>query len=144
MTLLPLIEAPAADLAENSPTSKLYREVEWDLSKNRPVWVRGRPKWVTGARAVASWIANVLYTERYSRDIFSSDYGLELRALAGKPFTAAVKQSEALRYVRECLEINPYITDVRQINVELTDSMLSIECAVSTIYGEVRVNVSRS
>ena len=47
-----------------------------------------------------------------------------------------------MRYVRDCLMINPYITDVRQIAVEFGGSTLSIRCAVDTIYGEVQVDAA--
>ncbi len=140
MTLFPLLQAPEGE--RSSPTDRLYLEIDWDVKENRPIWVRGNPKWVTGARAVAAWVANTLHTERFSKDIFTPDYGLELRALAGKPFTELVKQSEAIRYVQECLEINPYITRVRQIDVNFSGAELSLRCAVDTIYGEVEVDVS--
>lgn len=139
MTLFPLLQAPEEE--RSSPTDRLYREVDWDMKNNRPIWVRGSPKWVTGARAVAAWAANALYTERDSKDIFTQDYGLELRALAGKPFTEMVKQSEAIRYVQECLMVNPYITQVRQIDVDFTGSSLTLRCAIDTIYGEVEMDV---
>lgn len=36
---------------------------------------------------------------------------------------------------------NPYITDVRQIDVSFGETALQIACKVMTIYGEVNVNV---
>ena len=47
-----------------------------------------------------------------------------------------------MRYVRECLSVNPYITGVRQIAVDFSGARLSLSCAVDTIYGEVKVDVS--
>lgn len=141
-SLFPLISAPTeTTAATTSATGTLYREVKWDFTANRPVWRNGSPVWVTGAEAVASWVANALWTERGSRDLFTTDYGLELRALAGQPFTDAVKQSEAIRYVKECLEINPYITGVRQVEVSFAGDTLAVKCAVDTVYGEVSVDV---
>lgn len=141
-SLFPLISAPAGSESAASPTAALYREIAWDHKNNRPLWRNGSPVWVTGAEAVASWVANALHTERFSRDIFTPDFGLELRALAGRPYTESVKTSEAIRYVQECLEINPYITSVRQISVDLTGSLLSVHCIVDTVYGEVSVDAA--
>ena len=115
----------------------LYREIAWDFEADRPVWQGGNPVWVTGAQAVATWAWNALHTVRGSLDLFSRDYGCELRDLTGRAFTQDVKESEAVRYIRECLLVNPYITDVRQISVDFTGHRLSIRCAVDTIYGEV-------
>ena len=53
-----------------------------------------------------------------------------------------MKESEAVRYIQDCLSINPYITDVRQISVDFGGSTLSIRCVVNTIYGEVDVNAA--
>lgn len=138
-TLLPLLTGPER---ENSggKVLPLCREVEWDLQNNCPVWRRGSPKIVTGAAAVKAWAVNTLYTKRYSKDIFTTDYGNDLMELAGQAFSEAVKQSEAVRYIKECLMINPYITDVRQIQVDFHDSTLTITAAIDTIYGEVKLN----
>ena len=59
----------------------------------------------------------------------------------GRPFTDQVKESEAVRYVREALKPNPYIKDVRQVDVTFRDTTLTISCTVTTIYGEVQVHV---
>ena len=52
-----------------------------------------------------------------------------------------MKESEAARYIRDCLVVNLYITDVQQVSVDFSGSTLSIRCAVQTIYGEVSVDV---
>ena len=90
---------------------------------------------MTGGQAVATWVWNTLHYIRCSLDIFSWDWGNDVQNLTGKPFTQGVKESEAVRYIQECLLVNPYITDVRQISVSFTESTLSIRCAVDTIYG---------
>lgn len=141
MTLFPLIEAPAAsDGPSASGVLPLYREIAWDFENDVPIWRGGSPKWVTGAQAVAVWVWNTLHYIRGSLDIFSWDWGNEVQNLTGRPFTQGVKESEAVRYVQECLLVNPYITDVEQISVDFADATLSIQCAVDTIYGEVTVD----
>ena len=44
-------------------------------------------------------------------------------------------------YVREALQINPYIRAVRQADVTFQGDDLTISCEVETIYGEVQVYV---
>ena len=142
MTLFPLIEAPASNTPEQAGVLPLYREIAWDFETDRPRWRNGSPVWVTGAQAVATWVWNALHAVRGHLDLFTWAYGCELQELTGRPYTAQVKESEAARYVRECLEVNPYITDVRQISVDFSGATLSLSCAVNTIYGEVNVDVS--
>ena len=139
-TLFPLLSAPAAESGQTSGVLPLYREIAWDFQADRPVWQGGSPVWVTGAQAVAVWAWNALHTVRGALDIVSRSYGCELQALTGRAFSPDVKTSEAVRYVRECLAVNPYITDVRQISVDFSGARLTIRCAVDTIYGEVDLN----
>lgn len=141
-SLFPLISGPESASKPPNATEALYRDVVWDAKNDRPLWRRGAPVFGTGADAVAAWAIHALRTERGTRDPYTTDYGLGLRALAGQPFTEGVKQSEAIRYVKDCLEINPYIISVHQIQVIFSDSTLTIECAIETIYGEVTVHAN--
>ena len=141
-TLFPLIEAPAQEDGQSTGVLPLYREIEWDFEADRPVWRGGSPVWVTGARAVAVWAWNALHTVRGGLDLFTRDYGCEIQALTGRAYSQAVRESEAVRYVQDCLQVNPYITGVRQISVDFSGSTLSVRCAVDTIYGEVELHVS--
>lgn len=139
-SLLPLIEVPEPQTAAGSDVSRLYREIQWDDQANCPVWRSGNPVWVTGAAAVKSWVMMTLYTVRQSKDIFSADYGCDLANLVGRPFSDTVRQSEAVRLIRECLMINPYITDVQQITCNFEGSVVEIRCSIATVYGEVTIN----
>ena len=72
--------------------------------------------------------------------MFSWSFGCELEALVGQPYRADTKRSEAERYVREALLVNPYIKGVTQIGVDFQDSALSLRFKLTTIYGEVRID----
>jgi len=91
----------------------LCMEVAWDFEGGRPIFSGGKPLVVTGKEAVKVWIWKALMTARFRHSVYSWDYGSEVESLIGKPFTPAVKQSEAVRYVREALMVNPYIRAVR-------------------------------
>lgn len=140
MTLFPLISAPD-QAGQGTGVLPLYREIAWDFETDRPRWRGGSPVWVTGAQAVATWAWNALHAVRGHLVLFTRNYGCELQELTGRPYTAEVKEAEAVRYVRECLTVNPYINDVQQIQVSFSGSTLSLRCVVSTIYGEVSVDV---
>lgn len=135
--LFPIIQPEAEPTVQEKLL--LCREVAWDFARGIPIYAGGRPVEVTGLEAVTVWIWKALKTARFHHDIYTWDYGCEAESLIGKAFTAQVKESEAVRYVREALAPNPYITDVRQVDVSFQGTKLTISCQVSTIYGEAEV-----
>ena len=137
--IFPIIQPEAAEAEPQS--LPLCREAAWDFEAGRPCFSGGKPLVVTGAEAVRVWIWKALMTARFHFSVYSWDYGSEVENLIGKPFTPAVKRSEAVRYVREALRVNPYIRAVRQVDVTFRSDELTISCDVETIYGEVRVDV---
>lgn len=137
MSLFPLIDAPDTGNAQSLPPA---REVAWDFVLDQPIWRSGSPLYVTGADAVLVWAWNCIHTERFAHDVFTADYGQDLAGLIGQPYGDEVRQSEAIRKIREALMINPYITAVDQINASLKGSVLQISFNLTTIYGEVSVH----
>lgn len=137
--IFPIVQPEAADAEPRR--LPLCREAAWDFDRGVPRFSGGKPLTVTGAEAVKVWIWKTLMTARFHHSVYSWDYGNEVESLIGQPFTPAVKRSEAVRYVREALMINPYIRAVRQVDVTFGADDLTICCEAETIYGEVRVYV---
>ena len=137
MSLFPLISAPPAAEAGSAGSLPLAREIAWDFERNVPVWRGGQPVYVTGQKAVKVWAWNALHAQRGRHAVYTWDYGLGIHALTGRTWSEDIKRSEAIRYVRECLLVNPYITSVEQISVELDGSTLKVEATMNTVYGEV-------
>jgi len=130
---------PEAVTAET--TLPLAREIKWDFARNVPVFSGGVPVEVTGREAVAVWAWKALHTERFRWPVYTWDYGCEARSLIGQAYTEELKESEAARCVRECLLINPYISDVTDVTTDFADGLLTISCRLVTIYGEETLNV---
>lgn len=138
MALFPLISLP--ELESGGQRLPLFREAAWDFQANVPIWRGGEPVYVTGASAVLVWCWNALHTLRGMYDIFTRDYGLGIKELVGRPYSEAVRQSEAIRYVREALLVCPYVTAVEAVDIGMEGSLLTISCRVQTVYGEVNVD----
>lgn len=138
MSLFPMIQ-PEAIRAETA--LPLCREVDWDFELNIPIYKNGSPSFITGARAVLVWAWNALHTPRYRYEIYTWNYGNEVEQLIGQPFTDDLKRSEVTRFVRECLLINPYITDVADITVSFANETVKVSCRIITVYGEVNLSV---
>lgn len=136
MSLFPLISAPQESAAQ-AATLPLAREVAWDFERNIPIWRGGAPVYVTGQKAVKVWAWNALHTPRSRHAVYTWDYGLGLYELTGRTWSEDIKRSEAIRYIRECLLVSPYITSVEQISVELDGAALNISATMNTVYGEV-------
>lgn len=137
VTLFPSIQPDTIETSE----LELYKEIKWDFDNNIPVFQNGSPVIVTGKEAVLVWAWKALHTPRFRYEIYTWDYGSEVESLIGQPFTEDLKQSEAARYIRECLLINPYITDITDINVSFNDGVLNISCTIETVYGEAIIDV---
>lgn len=139
MSLFPLIDLPTLEGSDGTKQT-LFRETAWNFRENRPIWRGGEPVYVTGASAVLVWAWNALHTLRGMHDIYTRDYGLGIRELTGRAYTEQIRQSEAVRYVREALLTNPYITGVEAVSVSFEGSTLAISCKIQTVYGEVNVD----
>ena len=140
MSLFPLIDAPDTGQLASDASLPLCREVDWNFETNRPVWRGGQPVFVTGARAVLVWAWNALHTQRFAHDVFSANYGQDLYRLVGRPYSDGVRQSEAVRILRDTLLVNPYITAVEQVEVSFEGSTLHLAARLKTIYGEESID----
>lgn len=138
INIFPIIQPSTAD---KQKVPKLFKEVKWDYNNNKPLIKNGSPVIVYGKEAVLVWAWKALHTPRFKHEIFTWNYGCDAESLIGQPFTEALKQSEAARYVKECLLINPYITGVTNITVAFEDESLQISCAIKTVYGEEKIDV---
>lgn len=139
--LFPMIQPETVESSTDITEYPMFREVQWDYEKNKPVYKNGEPVIIDGAEAVRVWAWNALHTPRFRYEIYSWTYGNETESLIGKQFSNELKQSEGARYVRECLMANPYITDVKDISVSFEQDTLSISATMVTIYGEVDLSV---
>ena len=135
MSLFPLIGVPESGTGGSA--LPLPREIAWDFKADRPIWRGGSPVLVTGADAVLVWAWNAIKTERCRHDVFTQAYGQELSSLIGRPYGEEVRQSEAIRCIREALTINPYVESVDQVSVQFSGSELRMSFRMKTIYGEV-------
>ena len=139
--LFPMIQ-PEAEAEESTDESyPAYYDVKWDYEKDAPVFKNGNPVIVEGLEAVKAWAWRALHVPRYRYEIYSFDYGSELEALIGQPYTKELKEAEAARYVRECLLINPYIREVKDVETEFSDDRLKISGTLVTVYGEANISV---
>lgn len=133
MTLFPMIQ-PEIEEQRSLP---LYREVAWNYRENCPIFQNGAPVIVTGQEAVLVWAWKTLQVERKRFEIYTHDYGCEILTLIGKQYSEQLKRVTAARYVKECLLVNPYITEIVDTSVDFDGDKLMISCEMVTVYGKM-------
>ena len=137
MSIFPMIDpGPVED--NGSQALPLCREAAWDFVNDVPVFRGGEPVVVEGKEALKVWIWRALRTPRFKYEIYSWAYGSEFESLLGQAYSDSVKTAEAPRYLRECLLINPYITQVKDITVSFEAAKLMVRGTAATVYGEVK------
>lgn len=119
----------------------LYTDIRWDFFNDKPVFVRGEPVVTTGLQAVMSWAWRALKQERFLNEIYTWNYGNEIMTLIGQQWLRETKLAEAIRYIRECLMVSPYITGATDVAVVFDDGLVTLSCTIQTIYGEDTLNV---
>ena len=137
MSLFPFVGN--VEIIKTDNTFPLYKEVAWDFEKDNPILENKEFKIVEGNEAIKVWAYKALLATRYQHSIYSWDYGSELLSLIGKAYTPELTKSEAKRYIKEALEINPYILEVDVVDMSFKDSILSAYIKLLTIYGESEV-----
>ncbi|EQJ93908.1 TPA: DUF2634 domain-containing protein [Clostridioides difficile] len=140
-TIFPFIGVPQDYIFPKTEELPIFREVAWNFEKDEPVVENGDFKVVEGNEAIKVWVYKCIKTNRYEHEVYSWDYGTELSELIGQKYSKGLTESEASRYIKESLLVNPYILDVNVANTKFTDDLLSVDITINTIYGEVEVNV---
>lgn len=139
-SLFPFIDATVSDVPESEDIT-ISQEYDWDFVNNEFKLVNGKPSIVTGVEALKIWSLKALQTERYRYPAYTWEYGQEFDDIMGQPFSSEVAESEAERYLKECLLINPHITNITNVSATFDGDNLSIDFTEVTDQGEVEINV---
>ncbi|HGM1478113.1 TPA: DUF2634 domain-containing protein [Clostridioides difficile] len=140
-TIFPFIGVPEDYILPKTEELPIFREVAWDFEKDEPILEKGDFKIIEKKEALKVWIYKCIKTNRYEHEIYSLEYGTELSELIGQKYTKGLTESEASRFIKEALLINPYILEVNVKTANFNRDILSANVKVSTIYGEVEINV---
>ena len=139
MSLFPMISPPEGQGGQ-AQALPLCREAAWDFERDVPIFRGGEPVVVTEKEVLKVWIWRALRTPRFKYEIYTWAYGSEFESLLGQAYNDSVKTAEAPRYLRECLLVNPYIRQVKDVSVSFEAARLAVTGTAVTIYGEVSFN----
>lgn len=143
--IFPFIGAPEDYNYTPDGDLPLLRELAYDFDKDDFIIDEDTKEFkvVEGAEALKVWVYMAIKTIRYNHEIYSWDYGTELNTLIGQKFSRGLTESEAFRYIKEALLINPYINDVENSGVTFKGDDLHIKIKVISIYGGIDIDVRR-
>lgn len=140
-TIFPFIGVPEDYILPKTEELPIFREVAWDFEKDEPMLEKDDFKIIEKNEALKVWVYKCIKTNRYEHGIYSLEYGTELLELIGQKYTKGLTESEASRFIKEALLINPYILEVNVKSANFKKDILSADIKISTIYGEVEINV---
>lgn len=144
-TFFPFVGVPSDYISEIQTELPLLREYAYNFETNDFIIDPSTNdiKVVTGLKALEVWIYKAILTDRFEYPIYSWDYGTELTDLIGQKFSKGLTESEAFRFIKEALMINPYINDVNNLGIVFDGDTVTIKISVTSVYGEVKIDVQR-
>lgn len=144
-TFFPFVGVPSDYTSDIHTDLPLLREYAYNFKTNDFIIDPSTNdiKVVTGLKALEVWIYKAILTDRFEYPIYSWDYGTELTDLIGQKFSKGLTESEAFRFIKEALMINPYINDVNNLGIVFDGDTVTIKISVKSVYGEVKIDVQR-
>ena len=122
----------------------LFQEYAWDFERDCFLYdVNGRHILLTRNPALEVWLYKALKTERFEYLVYSWQYGIELKPFIGKVMGVQERYSELRRVITECLMVNPYIRSIDSFSItpENRAELIRVHITLTTVYGEVEINV---
>ena len=144
MSIFPFMDPEQFEVQEEITEELITpREWAWDFEENDFKLNNGKMYIVEGIEAIKIWIWKIFQIQRYRYIIHSWDYGHELEGLVGQSGSQSYIRAEAERLIKEAIfpTLNGYVEDIKNVEIELNNDILSINFTAITPYGEVNISV---
>ena len=120
----------------------LYKEYAWNFDTDKFIYDNaGNHVLVEGNEAIKVWIYPAPPPARPRYPASSGQYGLEPPPFIGTVMTVGERSSAFHRAIIECLMVNPYIKSINSINITRDKTNIDCEIDLTTVYGELVINV---
>lgn len=122
----------------------LFKEISIDFDTGEFVIQDGDLVILEGTEALKVWIWKTLKTERNRYLIYSNSYGNDLADNIGQIYDKVTKDALMINEIKECLLVNPYITNVYNFSIETKEEGRHpiINFNVDIIYGTTESEVN--
>ena len=121
----------------------LFKEIAIDFETGEVVLKNEDFVILEGKEALKVWVWKALKTERNRYLIYSESFGNDLAENIGQIYDKVVKDALMTNEIKECLLVNPYITNVYNFDITTSEGGRHpiISFNVDTIYGTVESEV---
>lgn len=140
MSIFPFLNGQDG-IVDNTEVLKIYKEIAWDFERDKPIFENGDFKIIEGNEALKVWIYKAIKTERFALNIYSWNYGSDINTLINKGYSKEFTIAESKRYIEEALTQNEYIKSVQIKEVVFENDKLSIDVLVSSVYGDLNIDM---
>ena len=122
----------------------LFKEIAIDFETGEPLLKKNDFIILEGKEALKVWVWKTLKTDRNRYLIHSESYGNDLSDNIGQIYDKVVKDALMINEIKECLLVNPYITNVYNFSITTLEEGRHpvISFYVDTIYGVVESEVN--
>ncbi|WP_294064621.1 DUF2634 domain-containing protein [uncultured Fusobacterium sp.] len=122
----------------------LFKEIAIDFETGEPLIKENEFIILEGKEALKVWVWKTLKTDRNRYLIHSESYGNDLSDNIGQIYDKIVKDALMINEIKECLLVNPYITNVYNFDITTLEEGRHpvISFYVDTIYGVVESEVN--
>lgn len=122
----------------------LFKEIAIDFETGEPLLKKNDFIILEGKEALKVWVWKTLKTDRNRYLIHSESYGNDLSDNIGQIYDKVVKDALMINEIKECLLVNPYITNVYNFSITTLEESRHpvISFYVDTIYGVVESEVN--
>ncbi len=97
---------------------------------------------VDGLDAMTQAVKKAFLTERYSEQIYSGDYGIELQRLVGE--STSFVEANIQTTLEEALQTDGRINEVNDVNLNINLDVVTASCTIKTTLGEADVSIEIS
>lgn len=134
----PFVSGITPSIKDELESLPLFREYAWDFKLDNFIYDgNNRHVIVEKNEALKIWIYHALKTERNVYRAFDQVFGCDMWEYIGKNPNNSETASVIKQYIIECLQVNPYIKSIDDINVIIDDDMVTFEIYLTTIYGKM-------
>lgn len=124
-----------------SGTELPFCEYAIDFESGQPLYENEDIVTLTGNEALKVWIFRALKTERNRYTVHSEHYGSDLREHIGTIYNESIKEVLMQEQIKDCLLVNPYLTNVYNFSFEKQENDVKITFSVDTVYGTLEQEV---
>lgn len=139
----PFVSGVTPSMQDELSALPLFQEYAWDFKTDTFIYDdTNNHVLVEKNEALKVWIYHALKTERNMYRAFDQVYGCDMWLYIGSHANDEESASIIKQYIIECLQVNPYIKSIDDINAIIKADIVTFEIYLTTYYGKLYTEVT--